>query len=429
LCLLSLSIRAGAQTAATLNLYPPANPAQEQTDLNQAVSEANGSASEITRNLEQHLRKYPDSPQRASIEASLYKTATENNDRARIITYGEKLLAAKPNDELEILDRVIRALLTSDDAESAQKAMAYVKRYKLDVEVLRLRPPEGHATAAQWADLADRALARVAVLEARAAGNLGNFEDAVAAARQSWNAMPSAEAAHEMARWLVKMNREAEALEHFADAAMLDDARRTASERDRDRAAASAIYVKLHSSEQGLGDVFLQAWDRCGAALRDRTARYKAKDRNYNLTNAFEFVLPAAAEAPSLMSSLDMAKLTGKTVVMDFWATWCGPCVAQHPLIERVRQKYAQNGDVVFLSLNSDDDHSLIEPFLKAQKWNERVYLESGLAGLLNVTSLPTTLVIDPTGKIYSRLLGFNGESWEHTLSARIDEARAATPK
>ena len=63
--------------------------AAEQAELNQAVNEANGSAVDLTRALEQHLRKYPNSPRRAEIEASLYKTAADSNDHPRIILYGE----------------------------------------------------------------------------------------------------------------------------------------------------------------------------------------------------------------------------------------------------------------------------------------------------------------------------------------------------
>ena len=174
-----------AQTTGILNLYP-VDPAAEQAALNQAVTEANGSPVDLTRVLEQHLRKYPNTPRRADIEASLYKTATESNDHARIILYGAKLLAGTPNNELEILDRVIRAFLTSDDAEpSSKKALTYVARYESAVQNMRARPPEGHTTVAQWADLADRAFARATVLEARATGNLGNFQDAPSTKRPS----------------------------------------------------------------------------------------------------------------------------------------------------------------------------------------------------------------------------------------------------
>ena len=60
-----------------------------------------------------------------------------------------------------------------------------------------------------------------------------------------------------------------------------------------------------------------------------------------------------------------------------------------------------------------------------AQNWNQRVYLEAGLAGLLNVTSLPTILVIDPFGKVYSRMTGLSPDVFENMLSTRIDEARS----
>ncbi|HVV46243.1 MAG TPA: hypothetical protein VHC72_13610, partial [Bryobacteraceae bacterium] len=111
-----------AQTTGTLNLYP-ANPAAEQNDLNQTIREANGSPIDLTRGLEEHLKKFPNAPRRAEIEASLYKTAVESNDTARIVTYGEKLLAGHPQNELEVIDRVIRALLASGDEASAKKAL------------------------------------------------------------------------------------------------------------------------------------------------------------------------------------------------------------------------------------------------------------------------------------------------------------------
>lgn len=416
-----------AQTSGTLNLYP-VNPAAEQNELNQAVTEANGSAIDLTRALEQYLRKYPNSARRAEIEASLYKTAVESNDTPRIVTYGEKLLTGHPENELEMLERVTRALLVSNDAESAKKALAFSNRYDTAVQDMRGRMPEGHTTKAQWADLGDRAFARALVLKARATGNLGNLEEALMTARQSWLMMPTGEAAQEMGRWSEKLNRPSDAAAHYAEAAMIDDLRLPWSDRDRLHNQASELYKKAHGSEEGLGDLFLTAWNRDAQAMLDRTARYKAMDRNYGLTNMYDFILPGGGNVSGTDSSLDMSKLHGKTLVIDFWATWCMPCIAQHPLIEHVKQKYAGAADVVFLSLDADDDHSLVAPFLKTQKWEQRVYLEAGLAGLLNVASLPTILVIDPYGKIYSRMMGFSTDVFERMLSTRIDEARSVLP-
>ena len=417
-----------AQTAGTLNLFP-ANPAAEQNDLNQVVREANGSAVDLTRGLEDHLKKYPNSPRRAEIEASLYKTAVESNDTARIVTYGEKQLMGHPQNELEILDHVIRALLASDDEESAKKALAWSARYEAGIRDMRARAPEGHTTKAQWADLADRAMARQLVLKARAAGNLGDAQQGMTLAAQAWALDPDAENASEIAKWSAKLGKDTEAIEYYADAAMIEDTRAPWSKREFDRQRAGELYAKLHGSQEGLGDLFLRAWDRDTKALKDRTGRYKAMDPNYGETDVYGFTLPGGGNNSADAKSLDLSKLKGKTLVMDFWATWCMPCIAQHPLIERVKEKYAGAADVVFLSLDADDDHSVVAPFLAAQKWKQPVYLEAGLAGLLNTASLPTIVVIYGKGHVFSRMSGFDTDSFERILSTRIDEARAQAPK
>ncbi|HEY4086429.1 MAG TPA: TlpA disulfide reductase family protein [Bryobacteraceae bacterium] len=420
-----------AQTAGTLNLYPtnPANPAAEQNELNQAVQEATGSAVDTTRALEEHLKKYPNAPRRAEIEASLYKTAVDSNDTARILTYGEKVLLGHPENELEILDHVIRALLVSDDPESAKKALAWLARYDAGVRDMRARAPEGHTTKAQWADLGDRAMARELVLKARATANLGNAQEAVTLAAQAWTLDPNAENGAEIAKWSAKLGKDADAVEYYAEAAMIEDTRAPWSRREFDRQRAGELYAKLHGSQEGLGELFLRAWDRDAKALKDRTARYKAMDPNYGETDVYGFTLPGGGNNPPAAKLLDLSTLNGKTLVMDFWATWCMPCIAQHPLIERVKEKYAGAADVVFLSLDADDDHSVVAPFLAAQKWKQPVYLEAGLAGLLNTASLPTIVVMDGNGKVFSRMSGYNMGSFERILSARIDEARAQAPK
>ncbi|HEU5023203.1 MAG TPA: TlpA disulfide reductase family protein, partial [Bryobacteraceae bacterium] len=375
------------------------------------------------------LKKYPNSPRRAEIEASLYKTALENNDTARIVTYGEKQLAEHPRNELEILDRVIRALLDSDSSESAKRALAWSAQYEAAIQDMRSGTPEGHTTKAQWTDLADRAMARHLTMKARATGNLGDAREAVQLANEAWLLDPDAETASEVAKWSAKVGKDADAIEYYADAAMIEDTRAPWSKRAYARQRAGELYVKAHGSEEGLGELFLRAWDRDAKALRNRRAHYKAMDPNYGETDVYGFTLPGGGNNPPDAKSLDLAKLKGKTVVMDFWATWCMPCIAQHPLMERVKEKYAAAADVVFLSLDADDDHSAVAPFLAAHKWREPVYLEAGLAGLLKTASLPAIVLMDANGRVFSRMSGFSTDSFERILSARIDEARAQAPK
>ena len=96
--------------AITLFAQKKPDPVVEQQELNTALAEAGNSPVDYTRALEKHLAKYPDSAQRATIEAALAKSAIEAKDDKRILLYGEKVLATNP-DDLQVLDRVIRTLL------------------------------------------------------------------------------------------------------------------------------------------------------------------------------------------------------------------------------------------------------------------------------------------------------------------------------
>ena len=119
---------------------------------------------------------------------------------------------------------------------------------------------------------------------------------------------------------------------------------------------------------------------------------------------------------------LPLASLRGKVVVMDFWATWCAPCRSQHPLYEEVKKKFRDREDVVFLGINTDEDRALVAPFLEQQRWSKkRLYYEDGLSGILRVSSIPTTVIINRKGEIVSRLNGFLPDRFVDMLSERIE--------
>jgi len=108
---------------------------------------------------------------------------------------------------------------------------------------------------------------------------------------------------------------------------------------------------------------------------------------------------------------------------MDFWATWCGPCRGQHPLYEQVKQRFRDRPDVVFLSINTDEDRSLVEPFLEDANWSKDVYFEDGLSAALRVSSIPTTIILGKQGQIFSRMNGYIPERFAAMLTERIQEA------
>jgi thiol-disulfide isomerase/thioredoxin len=96
-----------------------------------------------------------------------------------------------------------------------------------------------------------------------------------------------------------------------------------------------------------------------------------------------------------------LADLTGKVVMLDFWATWCGPCIAALPKVNEVATKYKDKG-VVFYAVNQQEEASIIKEFLAAQKWELPVALDlAGEVGkLYAVEGIPQTVIIDKQGKI-----------------------------
>jgi thiol-disulfide isomerase/thioredoxin len=399
-------------------LVPAQEPAAETEDkaLSNALAEAGSSQIDFVRALENHLAKYPNSAKKPEIERALVKAAIELKDDRRIVLYGEHVLDREPGDP-QILDKVLRALLAGDDRTNSERALKYAKRYEEQMISLRQQPAPGHFGKGDWMIEVNRGVARAIVLEARATGNTGKHEEALALAQRSYQEFPTAEGAREIAKWLMALGREQEAVPHFADAFTIVDSHNTDAARSQDRVRMGEIYKKLRGSEQGLGDLILGSYDRTTALLGEVKLRARASDPNAEVASLMDFTLSGVNGA-----QLSLASLKGKTIIFDFWATWCGPCRAQHPLYEQVKRRFASNPGVTFVSVNADEDPEQVPPFLKENQWNNAVYFENGLSRMLRITSLPTTIIVDKHGEIASRMNGYNPDRFVDLLTERIQQ-------
>lgn len=120
------------------------------------------------------------------------------------------------------------------------------------------------------------------------------------------------------------------------------------------------------------------------------------------------------------------SELSGKVVVIDFWATWCGPCMAVMPEMKKVYEKYRDRSDVVFLTVSLDNDENQLRKVMK-EKDIEFPVLFSGdgakdeIAQAFGVGAIPTTFVILPSGRFASERVF--GSQLVGTIEAALRES------
>jgi thiol-disulfide isomerase/thioredoxin len=104
-----------------------------------------------------------------------------------------------------------------------------------------------------------------------------------------------------------------------------------------------------------------------------------------------------------------LASFKGKVVLLNFWATWCGPCKVEIPWFNEFQQKYQDKGFVV-LGISADDTVEQLQPFVAQYKMTYPVLVGLGRddvqEALGPVWGLPTTLLISRDGKICKKHMG-----------------------
>jgi len=107
-----------------------------------------------------------------------------------------------------------------------------------------------------------------------------------------------------------------------------------------------------------------------------------------------------------------LKELAGKTVVINLWATWCGPCQAELPQLEKFYEAQKGRSDIQILTFDIDEDLGVVEPFVKEKGWTFPVLpAYSTVVSLLDGFAIPQTWLVDTHGVWQWKQIGFSGGS------------------
>ena len=389
-----------------------AKPPSPDEELQRALSDAGSDRAALVRNLEGFLKKYPDYPNRTSIYRALVEATLQLKDNARAADYSERMVSLNPSD-ISILLLAIELLERQEDQAGFRRAVSYSTRI-LDL-VERASPAErsSRVSLEQWEQQKKSDLANTHFLRGDLYFKLRDYDAARKDLPASYETFPSAAAAERLGETAELQKDLNTAIQAYARAFALAEGKSGNVSREDIRNKIGNAWRLAHGSEQGLGEYLLNTYDTVTKPALKKTAH------NDSVKEFSEFTLRKASNgAPYALKDTK-----GKVVVLNFWATWCGPCHALEPLFAHVAADFHDLPEARFLSTNCDEDEMLVAPYLLKDKVTTEVVFADGLDRLFSVNSFPTVIVIDRQGKLAFRSDGFQPDTFERDLSSAVRRA------
>jgi thiol-disulfide isomerase/thioredoxin len=383
----------------------------EQQELQKAIDESANDRASLVKNLEAFLKRYPESSHRPQIYRALVEADLQLRDFPRAVDYSERLVSLNPQDisntvlSIQLLERY-------GDAAGYRRAVFYCSRVMENVEQTPQSEKSPRVSPEDWETSKKRDKSSLLLIRGGLYQKLNDLSNAQKDFEASYSIIPSATAAERLGG-LAERNKDLNAaVLQYSRAFALTDGSNGASSRTDIRKKLGNVWRLAHGSEDGLGNYLLHAFDETTAA-----AAPAKPSRNPNGKEPYDFVLRKIADG----TQVRLADAKGKIVVLSFWATWCGPCRELEPHFERVAARYQSRVDLLFYGLNCDDDESLVLPFLQEEKPKTPSLFADGLDRLLQVSSFPTTVILDRTGKIAFRVDGYDPDGFERSLIDAIE--------
>jgi thiol-disulfide isomerase/thioredoxin len=398
---------------------PPSKSSAKQPSpeerLQQAINISGNDRAALVRNLEAYLKDYPDSHQRPQIYRALVEASLQLRDDARAAEYAERIVALMP-DDISMTILTIQLLERSGEEAALRRATNYATRVLEFVERNSPGEKSPKISPAEWALEKKRDRMNILSMRGRLELKLKDTDGAQRDFEASYALLSSSTAAERLGE-IAELKKDLNgAVQQYARAFALPEATPGSSSRREIRQKLGNVWRLAHGSEDGLGEYLLRTYDEISQASLAAQPR-----KNAGAREPADFTLRKAPEG----TAFPLKEIKGKVLVVNFWATWCGPCHELEPSFSRVAAEFLANSDVLFLAANCDEDESQVKSYLEADKFSMPVVFADGLDRFFTVNAFPTVMVIDRMGKIAYRSDGFEPDNFEPNLAAAVRLALA----
>jgi peroxiredoxin len=331
-------------------------------------------AQEQTIQLERLLALNPNSELQRNIYDRLLGLALQAEKDAAIVKYGERLIALDPDNSI-ILATV--ALSLANQKQDVEKALRYARRAE---ELTReFRPlkyaPDNAQNKFEAEYYSEKEQAER--YKARRARVLHSYGWSLAQAGNQTEAEAKLRAA-------IELRRSEKSLSHLSEVLRRLN--------------------RIKESEQ----FALEAKNEYTANIRRQFKNEPAKDFKLSTIDGRQ---------------VQLSDLKGKVVMVNFWATWCKPCVEEMPMFVKAYNKYKDRGfEILAITVDEVEDRWKVIAFANQHKLNFPVLYDENIAKLYGINSYPTTFFIGKQGNIRYQNKGLNVSNAERELEIVIEE-------
>ena len=397
--------------------------------------------------LENFIARYPGDARAGVIYYNLFRIRACQHTAAGLLPIGEAWIAqAEPNAYAMVNVRVDVALALAERRERLDRAEAIAGdaarlsgQLTPQSRLLEADPPESReATIAGLRSRAALAVGFVHLRQGRLQEAAPELDRALAAVVRQverdgvilWKDADLGEiGVRPRVFWLAEIY-EAEGDYERAAKYLLAGARDDAETREYIRARLTAVYRRL-GRPSGEAIANLDAALVRYRALSTPTAAMRNEERTRLLATRSQAPVPAFRALRLSGREVTLADLQNRVVVVVFWATWCGPCIAELPYLERAFRQYSNNPDVAFLAITTDENRLAAGSLVLRQRYTLPIAYDVDARQAFDVRGVPALAIIDRGGRIAFREEGFggDGEHYVERLRWRIDSLLNEAPR